>query len=254
MDKLTHMALIELKNLTLSYPIYGKDAQNFKSSILNFATGGALKKDHKTVYVEALKDITFSLNKGDRLGLIGHNGAGKSSLLKVLAKIYTPSSGDIHIHGNSNCLFDLMMGMDPELTGYENIFLRGRLAGLSKKKILTIIDQVVSFAEIGDFLKMPLKTYSAGMQIRLAFGIISNISSEILLIDEIINVGDAQFMQKAHAKLEELIDASEILVLSSHEISILKKFCNKVLWLNHGKMVLFGAIDDVVASYNQSLK
>ena len=231
------MALIELNNLHLSYPIYGSDAQSLKSKLMNIATGGKLSRNHNKVHVDALTDISLRLEKGDRLALLGHNGAGKSTLLRVLAGIYAPTKGTITIQGKSNCLFDIMMGMDPELNGYENIILRGRIAGLSKHEAKNIIPKVEEFAELGEFIKMPFKTYSAGMQVRLAFGIITNIVADILLIDEIINVGDAKFLQKAQQQIEKLIDMAEILVLSTHDLEIAKRLCNKVITLEHGKIL-----------------
>jgi ABC-type polysaccharide/polyol phosphate transport system ATPase subunit len=243
------MALIEVNNLSLSYPVYGSDAMSVKSTILNMATGGFVKKDTKHVFVDALRNVSFSLEKGDRLALIGHNGAGKSTLLRVLAKVYEPTFGDVTIKGKSNCLFDLMMGLDFELNGYENIILRGRISGLSKKEALKIIPSVEEFAELGHFMNMPIKSYSSGMQIRLAFGIITSIVSEIILIDEIINVGDVQFVKKARLQIGNLINQADILVLSTHDLNTVKDLCNKAIWLEHGRVVEFGPVNEIVTKY-----
>lgn len=243
------MASIELKNVHLSYPVYGTGARDFKSSLISMATGGTINNDNKIVHIEALKDISFSLESGDRLALIGHNGAGKSTLLKLLGQIYHPTQGTLIIKGKSSCLFDIMMGMDPELNGYENIILRSCIAGLSKQDILKITPKVDEFCDLGQFMKMPFKTYSAGMQLRLAFGIITHIFSEILYIDEVINVGDSNFGKKALTQLEFLIDQSEILVISTHDLTIAEKLCNKAIWLDHGEIKLFDEFQYVKEQY-----
>jgi len=240
------MASVEVENVSLNYPIYGSDARSFKITLLNKATGGRLAKDVKNITVEALRNISFKLEPGDRLALLGHNGAGKSTLLKVLAGIYTPTAGFVNVEGRMNCLFDIMMGMDQELNAYENIELRGLILGLSKSEIQRITPQVEEFAELGDFFKMPIKSYSSGMKVRLAFGIITHIYSEILLIDEIVGVGDASFIEKAKAQIKKLICQSKFLVLSSHDIHIVKEFCNKALWLEKGKIKCFDTIEIVL--------
>ncbi len=244
------MACIQLKNVSLTYPIYGANARSFKSTLINIATGGRLDSSKGNITVEALRDISFTLEKGDRLALIGHNGAGKSTLLKVLAKIYEPTKGTVDVQGQVNCLFDIMMGMDHELNGYENITLRGMILGLSKLKIQEIIPQVEEFAQLGDFLKMPIKSYSAGMKVRLAFGIITSVASEVLLIDEIVNVGDAKFIEKAKARMKSLVYQSQFMVLSTHDTSIVREFCNKALWLKEGKIEGFGSIDEVLRDFH----
>lgn len=243
------MTMIELQNISLTYPVYGANARSFKASIVNMATGGRLDKNQGTISVEALKGVSFQLEKGDRLALLGHNGAGKSTLLKVLAQIYEPTQGVVKIQGRSNCLFDIMMGMEHELNGYENIMLRGLILGLSKAETRKIIPQVEEFAELGDFMKMPIKTYSSGMKVRLAFGIITTIFSEILLIDEIVNVGDAGFVEKAKARMKGLVNQSEVMVLSTHDTGVVKEFCNKALWLEQGRVRSFGEVGEVLLEY-----
>lgn len=243
------MACVEIENVSLTYPVYGTNARSFKSTILNVATGGRLDKGNSNVIVEALKDVSFKLEKGDRLALLGHNGAGKSTLLKVLANIYEPTKGFVKVSGRTNCLFDIMMGMDYELNGYENIMLRGLIIGLSKEEVRKIIPQVEAFAELGDFMKMPIKSYSSGMKVRLAFGLITHVFSEILLIDEIVNVGDAKFVEKATAQMYKLIDQAEFVVLSTHDTHIVKKLCNKALWLENGSLKCMGGIEEVLGLY-----
>jgi len=243
------MTCVEIQDVSLAYPVYGANARSFKTTLLNIATGGKLNIDSGNVQVEALKDVSFKLKKGDRLALVGHNGAGKSTLLKVLANIYEPTRGFVNVKGRMNCLFDIMMGMDQELTGYENIKLRGLILGLSKTEINAIIPRIEEFSELGDFMKMPIKSYSAGMKVRLAFGIITNVFSEILLIDEIVNVGDAQFIQKAKEQMRNLIHQSEFMVLSTHDMEIVKEFCNKALWLEKGIVKAFGDIETVLTAF-----
>jgi ABC-type polysaccharide/polyol phosphate transport system ATPase subunit len=245
------MPIIELENVSLTYPVYGTNARSFKASLVNMATGGRLDKNRGTISVEALKNVSIQLEKGDRLALLGHNGAGKSTLLKVLAQIYQPTKGVVKVEGRSSCLFDILMGMEHELNGYENIRLRGLILGLSKTETRKIIPQVEEFAELGDFMKMPIKTYSAGMKVRLAFGIITTIFSEILLIDEIVNVGDAGFVEKAKARMKSFVNQSEVLVLSTHDLLVAKEFCNKALWLDQGQVRGFGKVEEVLRAYTQ---
>jgi ABC-type polysaccharide/polyol phosphate transport system ATPase subunit len=243
------MACVEVKNLSLTYPIYGANARSFKSTLLNIATGGRLDKKSGNIVVEALRDVSFKLERGDRLALLGHNGAGKSTLLRVLAQIYEPTKGYVNVKGRTNCLFDIMMGMDHELNGYENIMLRGLILGLSKPEIREIVPRIEKFAELGDFMKMPIKSYSAGMKVRLAFGIITNVFSEVLLIDEIVNVGDATFIAKAKTQIMNLIHQSEFMVLSTHDTHIVREFCNKALWLKEGRMQSLGTVEEVLKVY-----
>jgi ABC-type polysaccharide/polyol phosphate transport system ATPase subunit len=245
------MACVEVQNVSLTYPIYGSNARSFKATLINKATGGRLGKSNGNIVVEALKNVSFKLEKGDRLAILGHNGAGKSTLLKILAHIYEPNSGIVNVKGRTNCLFDIMMGMDNELNGYENVMLRGLILGLSKLEIRKIIPHVEEFSELGDFMKMPIKSYSSGMKVRLAFGIITNIFSEVLLIDEIVNVGDTKFIEKAKAQMKNLVHQSEFMVLSTHDVNIIKEFCNKALWLERGVVKCLGKIDEVVRAYQQ---
>ena len=200
--------------------------------------------------VEALKGVTFKLKKGDRLAIIGHNGAGKSTLLKVLAKIYEPTTGRVHVEGRTNCMFDIMMGMDHELTAYENIYMRGLILGLSNAEISKIVPKVEDFSELGDFMKMPIKSYSSGMKVRLAFGIITNVHSEILLIDEVVNVGDAKFIEKAKVQMRSLVHQSEFMVLSSHDVHVIREFCNKALWLEKGTVKYLGDVEEALRLYH----
>lgn len=238
------MALISLNNINLDYYIYGASSRSLKVSLVNALTGGKLKSKDNTLKVEALKGLSFQLNDGDRLGLIGHNGAGKSTLLRVLGKIYHPTNGQLKIEGSTNCLFDVMVGLDPYLSGYENIKLRGIIHGLNSKEIEAKTPIVAEFSGLNEFLHLPINTYSSGMLLRLGFSIVTNFHSDILLIDEVVNVGDANFHEKAQKKMQEIISDTKIVVISTHDNNLIKKFCNKVLKLEKGEMTFFGNIQD----------
>ncbi len=238
------MSLIKLKNVNLEYPVYGTSSRSFKSTLLNTAIGGILKNKEKILNVQALKDLSFELKEGDRLGLVGHNGAGKSSLLRLLGGIYSPSAGEFQISGNTSCLFDVMVGLDSSLSGTENIKLRGLIHGFSSKKIQNAIPEIVEFAELGAFIKMPLRTYSSGMLLRLGFSIVTHFRTDILLIDEVVNVGDAGFILKAKQRMRELVDDTKIVVISTHDHQIIKEFCNRVLCLEHGTVKFLGSVDE----------
>lgn len=242
------MALIAAEDLGLEYDVYGASSRSFKTSLIKAATGGLLKSEERTVKVQALEGIDFQLKDGDRLGLVGHNGAGKSSLLKVLAQIYSPSQGKLKIAGRTNCLFDIMVGLESTLSGYENIKIKGLLFGLSKKEIVKAIPEIVEFAELGEFIHLPLRAYSSGMLLRLGFSIVTHFLTEILLIDEVVNVGDAGFLQKAKARMKSLIHQTQIVVISTHDHSLLKEFCTHILCLEQGKMQFLGSAKDYFKS------
>lgn len=245
------MSEIILENVSLNYPIYGANTRSFKRTLVNVATGGRLTNHNKKVMVTALQDISFKLNKGDKLGLIGHNGAGKSTLLKVLARIYEPQHGKFMVKGKVSALLDLNIGMQFEATGYENIKIRSLILGLSKGAHKELVPDVENFAELGDFLSMPVKTYSAGMAMRLAFGMSTAATPDILLLDEVIGVGDGRFINKASDRIEQLVQNSNIVVLSSHVTDFIRKFCNKILWLEHGVIKHFGGLE-LLDQYAQS--
>jgi ABC-type polysaccharide/polyol phosphate transport system ATPase subunit len=206
------------------------------------------------MHVDALTQISLHLQSGDRLGLIGHNGAGKSTLLRILAGIYEPSVGKVNINGSIGAMLDITLGMDPEATGYENIRIRGMILGLSKSEIEQIIPDIEEFTEMGSFLSMPVKTYSSGMTVRLAFAISTAIAPDILLMDEAIGAGDAHFMEKAQKRLENFVHQSEILVLASHSNAAIRQFCNKALWLEHGRVHMFDDVETVVSAYENREK
>lgn len=244
-------ASITLENVSINFPIFNLSSRSLKKRFIRLTTGGKLNNqdDHKCIVIRALDNISFHLEHGDRVALIGHNGAGKSTLLRVLAKIYEPSQGKISINGKISTLLELMLGIDQESTGYENIMIRGLLLGLSKSEILAKMNQIAEFTELGDYLSVPVRTYSSGMQLRLAFGVATSINPEILLLDEIVGAGDASFVNKAQKKLSEFIEQSSIMVLASHSTEMLTKICNKGIVLEAGSIKYFGPIKSALAYY-----
>lgn len=250
------MAHISLHNVSLDFPIYGSSSKSLKNSLIRLSTGGIISKsteDH-IITVKALDNLNLVLNSGDRVGLIGHNGAGKSSLLRVLAGIYEPSQGVIDICGKVTAVLDVMMGLDYESTGYENIVLRGVLNSLTLKQIKDKQQEIADFTELGGFLSIPVKTYSSGMMLRLAFAIATCIQPEILILDEIVSVGDAAFLEKAKERMSNIINVAEVVVIASHDPSIIKTFCTKVIIMDAGKMTFFGDVEQGLAMRENSLK
>jgi lipopolysaccharide transport system ATP-binding protein len=226
---------ITCTDLTLRFPVYGVDAKSLKKALARVvAVGGQLGRHAGVTDVTALQGVNFQLKAGDRLGLIGHNGSGKTTLLRALSGAYEPDEGTIDVHGRIAALLDLGLGIDPSATGYENIRLRGRIAGLTSKEIDARMDEIAAFTGLGPFLAMPVKTYSAGMQARVAFAAATAVEADVLLMDEWIAVGDADFQKLAHKRLLKLVERAGILVLASHEIDLLKLYCNKVMRLDGG--------------------
>lgn len=241
------MAYIMLDSISIDFPIFNVSARSLKKKLLRFTTGGQFGHNEKQcIVIKALDQISLTLEDGDRLGLIGHNGAGKSTLLRVLATIYEPSRGKMHYQGRISPLLDVMLGINHESTGYENIYLRGSFLGLNRKEMHEKIKDIAEFTELGDFLHMPIRTYSSGMLMRLAFAVATSIQPDILLMDEAIGVGDNNFIEKANKRLQTLIEKSSILVLASHSESIIKKLCNKVLVLDGGRIKQFGRIEEIL--------
>ena len=225
---------ISCTDLTLRFPVYGVDAKSLKKALASVAVGGRLGAHAGVTDVTALSGVSFQLKAGDRLGLIGHNGSGKTTLLRALSGAYEPDEGSIEVHGRIAALLDLGLGIDPSATGYENIRLRGRIAGLSSKEVAARMDEIAAFTGLGPFLAMPVKTYSAGMQGRLAFAAATSVEADVLLMDEWIAVGDAEFQKLAHKRLLKLVERAGILVLATHEVDLLKLYCNKVMRLDGG--------------------
>jgi len=232
------MSYIKVKNLSLDFSIYGYSSKSLKKTTVNLMTGGLLGEDEgKHVKVRALDNLNFNLFEGDRLALIGHNGSGKCTLLRVLAGTYWPTEGDILIKGSIASMLSITIGIDGEATGIENIRTRGLLMGLSKIQITRLIDDVTEFSELGNFIHMPMRTYSTGMTMRLAFGIATSIPADIVLMDEWLSVGDENFSKKAELRLKKILNHAKIFVLATHSSGLVESVCNKVFHMEHGKII-----------------
>lgn len=244
------MARIQIDHVSVQFPIYNADTRSIKKRLMHMTTGGQIARDAgNRVCVEALTDVTLMFEHGDRVALIGHNGAGKTTLLRVLAGIYEPIHGAVYREGRAVPLFDMALGMNPEATGFENIRLRGRFLGLDVKQIRLRMEEIVEFTELGDYLAMPVRTYSTGMMLRLAFAISTSIEPEIMLMDEWIGVGDAAFLAKASQRLNDFIGRAGILVVASHSTALLEANCNKGVLMHAGKVEAFGPISDILRTY-----
>ena len=243
------MTSISVHKLQLQYPVIGAQQRSLKNAMLGLASGGRIHKQGNTTVVEALSDISFDLTDGDRLGLIGPNGAGKSTLLKVLAGIYSPTKGAVSCQGRIVSTLNIMMGLEYDATGFENMEIRAHLIGLNASESKAFAQDVEEFCELGEFLHLPVRVYSAGMAVRLAFAMTTAQRAEILLMDEMINAGDAAFMQKATERLDSFLKRARIIALASHSEAIIESFCNKALWLQDGKIVHFGPVQDVLEKY-----
>lgn len=231
------MALISLQNVSVSFPIYGAGASSLRNTLAASVTGGRLGKETGVTVVQALRDVSFELRSGDRLGLVGHNGAGKSTLLRTLAGVYEPTSGSFTRQGTVSSLIDPVLGIEVDATGIENIMLRGLVMGMSRKQVDKLTQDICEFSGLGEYVNMPVRTYSTGMLMRLAFSISTSIQSDILLMDEWLSVGDAEFTEKAEKRMREVVTKSGILVLASHSPDLIAKECNRVIHLEHGRIV-----------------
>lgn len=240
---------IDTYDACVDFPIFDASSRSLKKSVLGKAGGTIGKTDSNVVTIEALRDITVSFREGDRVGLVGHNGAGKSTLLRLLSGIYEPTRGSAVVRGRVAPVFDLGVGMDPEISGYENIIIRGLFMGMTRKQMQSRMDDIAEFTELGEYLSMPLRTYSTGMRVRLAMGVVTSIDPEILLLDEGIGAVDAEFMKKARIRLQELVARSGILVFASHSNEFLAQLCNTAMWVDHGEIRQRGKIDEIVEAY-----
>ncbi|CAG9255556.1 O-antigen export system ATP-binding protein RfbE [Paraburkholderia unamae] len=244
------MAFIELNNVSLHLPIFDVQGRSLKKQMLRVGRRNRIAEDNDgVVVVRALEEVSLRFERGDRIGLIGPNGAGKSTLLRALAGIYPPTAGEITREGRVVPLLDISLGMDENSTGRQNIRLRGLLLGMSDAEIREKQEDIAEFCELGDYLDLPIRTYSSGMRVRLAFAVSTAVDAEILLLDEVMGVGDASFMHKAEARLADLRSRAEIVVLAMHSNSEIRRVCNKALWMERGHVRAFGAVEDVVSQY-----
>ncbi|RYB07008.1 ABC transporter ATP-binding protein [Lichenibacterium ramalinae] len=243
------MASIELVDASVEIPIFNSRGRSLKTTLIRRVGGQVEANDRDVVTVKALRRISLSLKPGDRLGLVGHNGAGKSTLLRVFAGSYEPSAGRADIAGTVSSLIDMEMGMDAELTGADNIIQRGVFLGMSLKEARRAIPKIADFSELGPYLHLPMRTYSSGMRMRLAFATSTTRHPDILLFDEMISFGDAGFATRAKARLDAMMDNAKILVLASHDVGSLRSYCNRAVLLEAGTIVAEGSVDDVWDRY-----
>lgn len=231
------MAHIIAHGVFVDFPIYGANSRSVKKTFFRAASGGLIARDATDrIVVRALNGVSFELRDGDRVGLIGHNGSGKSTLLRVLTGAYEPVAGTVRVEGRVASMLNISLGMDAEATGYENIFLRGIVMGFRPRDIKPLVDEIVTFSELGDYIHMPMRTYSSGMAMRLAFAVSTCVGAEILLMDEWLSVGDAEFSEKAKKRLNTLVGQAKILVLASHDEQLIRGNCNKIIRLSHGEI------------------
>ncbi len=239
------MKSIKINNLSIEYPLFDSTNTSIKSTLINL-----VKRTHQpeSVYT-AIDNLTLEIENGDRVCLIGSNGAGKSTLLKSIAGILSPSRGEINILGQLSTLLDFATGFEMEMTGYDNIIIRGLLLGMTLEEITSKRDEIAEFADLGDFINQPLKTYSSGMFVRLAFAVATSIRPDVLIIDEIVGAGDASFADKANDRMMGMLEHGNIIIMATHSPELALKICNRGIWLDKGKIKMDGPIDTVLNKY-----
>ncbi len=238
---------IEANGINLDYPVYNVNTRTLQQVLLKATVGGRLMKTERDVtIVRALTNISFKLTEGDRLGLVGHNGSGKSSLLKLLAGVYSPTHGALRIDGRITSMISMSIGLDHEASGLRNIQTMLLMQNLSRKEVARRTPHIIEFAELGPYIHMPFKAYSAGMMARLVFAVGTEIEADVLLMDEWISAGDANFIEKASQRIESFVGTAKLLVLGTHDFALLESVCNKVMVLNAGESLFYGETQDWV--------
>jgi ABC-type polysaccharide/polyol phosphate transport system ATPase subunit len=246
--------VIALDSVSVSFPVYQGSSRSLKKSLLSLGSAGRIARDaNDRIVIDALRDVSVSLESSDRLALIGANGAGKTTLLRVMAGVYEPVAGTVSVHGRISPMFNIGLGVDSDSSGYDNIYLLGLLFGLSSRQIEALLPDIADFTELGDYLEMPMRTYSSGMILRLTFAVATCFEPEILLMDEWILAGDAKFMAKAQARIDSFVAKASVLVLASHNLDLCRRWCNKALWLDQGHARAFGAVADVIDTYQATV-
>jgi ABC-type polysaccharide/polyol phosphate transport system ATPase subunit len=245
-------SLIELNDVSLRFVNYADKQYSLKRAALDLV----LRRESLVPNSEfwALRDVTFKIARGEQVGIVGANGAGKSTLLRLMARIYPPTSGQFSIRGSVAPLIEMGAGFNPELSGLDNILLNGALLGFSRRDMMSKVDQIHEFTGLREFAEMPLKYYSSGMYMRLAFAIATEVSPDILLIDESLSVGDAAFQEKAKARVRNLLDRAQVVVLVSHDLKLLRTLCTRGLWIQQGRLVKDGPINEVVDRYLEATR
>jgi len=240
------MSKITIKDLSVFFRIYHDRSPSLKDFVSSFFSS---RKREAYSNFAALKDVSFKIEASERVGIIGHNGAGKSTLLKTMCRIYEPSKGNIKVDGRIAPLLEIGAGFHPEFTGRENIYLNGAILGLKKNQVRAIEAEIIKFAEIEEFVDTPVKYYSTGMYMRLGFSLATAVHPDILILDEVFAGGDASFISKAKARMRELIDKADIMIMVSHDLDLVQSLCNRVIWLDHGKIVADGTPESVLDRY-----
>jgi len=248
------MSLIEISHACVDIPIFTSRNRSLKNAFGKALTGGTIVgEDSGTPSVRALDDINLTLTAGDRVALIGHNGAGKSTMLRLMAGIYRPSSGHVRVEGDIGALLHMQLGLDPDFTGRENTTLIAASLGLSRAERRAIVPEVAEFCGLGDFMDLPVRTYSAGMLARLAFGIHTAVPHDVMLIDEVIAAGDVGFHEKVEARLQPLLAKAKIMVFASHDDGLLRRYCSKGIVMSAGRIAFLGQLEAALGYYHQSL-
>jgi lipopolysaccharide transport system ATP-binding protein len=243
-------ALIHLDNVGVDFPVYNAASMSLKNRLLSSVTGGAIDREHDgLVVVRGLQDINLRITAGERVGLIGHNGAGKTTMLRVLSGIYQPTQGEAVIQGDVVSLIDISLGIDQEATGRENIRLRSAMLGFTPEQTRERMDEIIEFSGLGDFIEMPFRTYSSGMQLRLAFAVSTTVTPQILILDEWLSTGDENFRERAEERMRRVVDSTEILILASHTRNLLATNCDRIIWLEHGKVRKDGKVGIILEEY-----
>lgn len=246
-------ASVELYGVTLDYPVYSVRAQSLRSAVVDMTIGGRFMKDQQDVTViRALTNVGFKIEEGDRLGIVGHNGSGKTTLLKVVAGIYEPTEGMVSVKGRITSMINVGAGMDGEATGLQNIYNMALMRMVPKKVIKERIPAIVEFSELGAFINMPVRTYSAGMVARLVFGFATELPADILVLDEWMGAGDAAFHDKAVERMTRFVDTARMVVLATHNVGLVRDVCNKVCVLQGGRVSYFGPTEDYYENHHEA--
>jgi ABC-type polysaccharide/polyol phosphate transport system ATPase subunit len=249
------MAVVVLDNVTVEFPILHMSHRSLKKAVLARTTGGAIMRDAgRPTVVRALHDVSLNLKSGDRVGIVGPNGAGKTTLLRAMAGIYEPCHGYVHTEGNILTILDLGLGLNRDMTGRENIGLRGTFLGLSRAEARELEPEIEVFTELGAFLDMPIRTYSSGMLLRLSFGIATSMRPDILLMDEWVLAGDAGFVEKARSRMANFVTSAQIILIASHSNQVIRQWCTKAIYLDGGEVQAAGEVEPVLDAYAEAQK
>lgn len=244
------MTSIVFANASVEFPIFNASKRSLRHQVLKMAAFGGLgERDSRIVRVRALSDISLTIGAGERVGILGHNGAGKTSFLKVLSGIHEPTKGEVIRKGRISALTDISIGIDPEATGRENIFIRGALLGFTRQEMASKLEDIIAFTQLREFIDLPVRTYSSGMHLRLAFAVATAIDPEILVLDEWLSVGDEEFRIEAEARMASLLARTKVLVIASHSRQLIQDTCSRVIWLDAGRVKMDGPADEVLNAY-----